>query len=119
MRRIWQNSFTPLIVLTLVATMVRCMAVMRRAPFDPRSDYVTTLCWALPVLVWMDYDVIRRHRRPCYDFGLFLTMTFPFSVLWYCFWSRGRRGLRLLLGLACLLYVPFLVGAILEEIAKG
>jgi hypothetical protein len=45
--------------------------------------------------------------------------TFPFSVVWYCFWARGRRGLKLLLGLACLLFLPVFVASLLEAFVKG
>lgn len=57
----------------------------------------------------MNHDALRRRRRPCFDFGLFLLYAFPLSMLWYCFWSRGWRGLLLLIGLGSLLFVPLLV----------
>jgi hypothetical protein len=62
----------------------------------------------------MNDDAVRKRLRPSFDFGLFLVATFPLSVLWYCFWSRGWRGIKLLMGLAGLLFVPALAASILE-----
>jgi hypothetical protein len=46
---------------------------------------------------------------------LFLVVTFPVSIAWYCFWSRGWRGIKLLLGLGGLLFLPIFAATFLEE----
>jgi hypothetical protein len=60
-----------------------------------------------------------RLGRPCFDFGLFLVYAFPVSILWYCFWSRGRHGFLLLLGLGSLFFFPLLIGEIIAAAAHG
>ena len=120
MRRILNNPIAALVVLALIATAMRCAYVVAGVAPSAQADHLLALCcWAWPVLIWMDYDARFRRRRPCYDFGLFLVSTFPFSVVWYCFWARGRRGLKLLLGLACLLFLPLFVASLLEAFVKG
>lgn len=61
----------------------------------------------LPVclVIWMQDDARFHRKTPCFDFGLFLTGTFPLSILGYLAWSRGVRGLLValyFLGLAIL-----------------
>jgi hypothetical protein len=119
MRRILNNPIAALVALALIATAMECAYVVAGVPRASRSPLVLHLCWAWPVLIWMDHDAHLKRRRPCYDFGLFLMATFPLSVVWYCFWARGRRGLKLLLGLACLLFLPVFVASLLEAFVKG
>jgi hypothetical protein len=115
MRRVFHNPIAALIVLALIATLLRCAYVVARSPISPHAESLVVACWAWPVLIWMDFDAVRTRRRPCIDFGLFLVATFPLSVVWYCFWSRGRRRMRLLLGLAGLLFVPAVAALLVEE----
>jgi hypothetical protein len=119
MRRILHNPISALVVLALIATAMQCAYVVAGVPLSSRAPLVLQLCSVWPVLIWMDHDAHLRRRCPCYDFGLFLAATFPLSVAWYCFWTRGRRGLTLLLGLACLVFLPAFVAALLEAFVKG
>jgi hypothetical protein len=114
MRRIFYSPIAALIVLALIATLLRCAYVVARSPISPHANSLTAACWTFPVLIWMDSDALRKRRRPCFDFGLFLVVTFPLSVVWYCFWSRGLRGMKLLLGLTGLLFVPAVAAALVE-----
>ena len=66
--------------------------------------------WGLMVVLWMDADSRKLRRVPCYDFGILALIFFPFSLFWYCFWSRRWRGLLVFLLLLSLWLVPqFLV----------
>ena len=77
----------------------------------PSHDVETVLgfAWTLLLLMWMQADARRRRCVPCFDFGFLAYATFPLSIAWYCVWSRGWRGLRLLLGLFCLFFVPLFI----------
>jgi len=108
-----------LIVLALIATALRCAYAVTHTAFSPRADLVAAWCWSWPVLIWMDFDALRLRRRPCFDFGLFLVSTFPLSLAWYCFWTRGWRGIGVLLGLASLLCIPILVSLILSAVLSA
>jgi len=115
MKSLLRSPIAALIVMALIATALRCAYAFARLPISSPAEYVLGLCWGVPVVIWMNYDAVRRRCRPCFDFGLFLIYAFPLSVLWYCFWSRGWRGTLLLLGLGSLLIVPLVIA----EIVRG
>ena len=117
-RRIFFSPISALVVMSLIATLFRTAYVLARVPLSSHADSLAIICWAWPVLIWLDYDAARARRRPCFDFGLFLSATFPWSVVWYCFWSRGWRGIKLLLGLGALLVVPIFVASVLQEFSR-
>jgi hypothetical protein len=78
---------------------------------DPKIQTVLSYGWAFLLVIWMDADARRLRRLPCYDFGLFVGIFFPLSLLWYCWWSRRWRGLLVLLLLLALWFIPqFMAG---------
>src|ERR1700733_9517514 len=118
MRRVLHNPIAALIALALIVSLIRCAYVVARSPLSPHAETLVLGCWTWPVLIWIDYDAVRRRRRPCFDFGLFLIVSFSLSVLWYCFLNRGWRGIKLLLGLGGLLFVPAIAASFFEEALK-
>jgi len=56
------------------------------------------------VVLWIPVDARRRRCVPCFDFGFFVVLAYPLSVVWYLLWSRRLRGL-LTLGVLLLLYL--------------
>ena len=115
MKSLLRHPLAPLIILAIVAVGLRSEYAMHHARPSMRVDLVLQFCWGVPVLIWMNDDARRRRIRPCYDFGLLLCATFPLSLLWYCFWSRGWRGLLVLLGLGALLFAPAMVAEVLSH----
>jgi hypothetical protein len=65
-----------------------------------------SLVWAF--ILWVDADARHRHIVPCHDFGFLVAVFFPVSLVWYVFWSRGRRGILALGGLIGVLLIPWL-----------
>jgi hypothetical protein len=118
MRRLLRSPIAALVSFALIATLIRCAYVLAHVPLSSAAESLAAVCWAWPVVIWMDYDAIRLRRRPCFDFGLFLVLTFPLSIVWYCLWSRGWRGMKLLLGLVALLFVPPFAAAFLREVLR-
>jgi hypothetical protein len=78
----------------------------------PAFEDVTTFGWVLMLVCWADADA--RHRRliPCYDFGLLVGVFFPASIIWYCVWSRGWRGLLMIVALTLLWWLPYAVAGL-------
>jgi hypothetical protein len=74
---------------------------------------VLPYCWALTLITWMQLDALHRNRVPCFDFGLILAVTWPFSLVWYCPWSRGWRGWLVLLWILGLYVWPWMVAVML------
>src|ERR1700749_1882116 len=99
MKAVLRSPIAALIVMALIATGLRCAYAIARLPISSPAEYVLGCCWGYPMMIWMNHDAVRGRRRPCFDFGLFILYAFPVSLLWYCVWSRGWRGMLLLLGL--------------------
>jgi len=113
MRQLLLSPFVPLVGLSVITTVRLCAYLLLGASPSPLSDVIIVLGWALLLVLWIDADARRSHRLPCYDFGFLAGVTFPASLVWYCVWSRGWRGLLVLLGLIGLVYGPWLVAAVL------
>jgi hypothetical protein len=61
--------------------------VLNRTPSALAGAFVL---YAIPFLValWVVDDARIRRCVPCADFGLLVLLMFPFSLLWYLFWTR-------------------------------
>ena len=66
----------------------------------------------LAVALWIVEDAHQQRRTPCFDFGYFVFITYPFSLVWYCVSTRGWRGWLLGLAVLGLVYVPYVVATI-------
>jgi hypothetical protein len=106
MSQLFLHPIAPLAAYSLVATVLLCAYPLAGAA---DADGFFSVVFAVMVLLWMDADARRLRRVPCFDFGLLAWITFPLSTLWYCFWSRGWRGIFVLLILLVLLLGPFIV----------
>jgi len=85
-------------------------AYARQGAFpSPLAVGVFSCAPSLFVFLWVLVDA-RRRKAPCFDLGFLVLAWFPFSVLAYLLWSRGRRRLLALAGLAALYLVPWLCG---------
>jgi hypothetical protein len=103
------HPLAPLLVWTLATTVALCIAVHARNEPSPIAEAVLRYGWTLMLLLWMDADARRRRQLPCYDFGLLAGFFFPISVPWYCFWSRGWRGIWVLLLLFAMWLFPYVL----------
>jgi hypothetical protein len=103
------HPLTPLVVMSLLTAAALCASVWAGSAASTGLETVLGFGWALLVVLWMDADARRLRRLPCYDFGLLAGLYFPLSVVWYCLWSRGWRGLLLLLLLLALWWSPYIV----------
>jgi hypothetical protein len=75
--------------------------------------------WNLMIILWADADARRRRQTPCFDFGFLAMLSYPVSVLWYCFWSRGWRGGLLFLLLLFLWIAPYILAAVFWIVQFG
>ena len=80
---------------------------------SPAFEELAAVGWALMLVLWADADARRRRLVPCYDFGLLVGVYAPLSVVWYCVWSRGRRGLLVVAALAALWVAPNVLAQLL------
>jgi hypothetical protein len=109
----WPKSMLGEIVLLALVTAVLGPVYFVVAAM--RGEAPLALAWplmryAVPValLAWIAADAKQRRRTPCFDFGLFLLVLWPFSLFWHCIATRGWRGLALAVGLYLLCGVPMM-----------
>jgi len=92
----------PVVATTILVTLYKIFGV----PLSVANDLLLGICWSLALMLWIEADARRRGILPCHDFGFLIGVFFPVSVVWYAFWSRGLKGVYLLLTLIGLLIVP-------------
>lgn len=113
------NRYAPLLALTVAVTVFQCAYVLTGTQSSWLGQVLAGMALPLFLVMWIEADASRLRRYPCHDFGLFLVLTFPLSLFWYCCWSRGWRGLLLFLGLLVLMYVPAVFAGVLWDILYG
>ena len=118
MRRLLLSPFIPLVGLSLLTTVLYCAYLLSRVAPSPLAQLIITTGWGIMVVLWMDADARRFRRLPCYDFGLLAAVSFPLSLFWYCLWSRGWRGVRMLLLLFGLWLAPYII-AVIFAVVRG
>jgi hypothetical protein len=99
----------PLLALALFTGLAFWAYDVSRMALSPLAEGLLSLAWLVVLVLWMEGDARRRGQVPCFDFGLLAALLFPVSLVWYCLWTRGWRGLLLLLGLVGLYVSPGLV----------
>jgi hypothetical protein len=97
-----------LIVLGAALSVAQVVYVTAGVPMSAAASGLTSYSLALFAILWVVADARGRRRVPCYDFGMLVAVYFPLSLVWYVFWSRGRRGALLLAALVGLMSLPWL-----------
>jgi hypothetical protein len=110
--RFLAHPLTPLILFSVALTgLLTVCLVSGESPSTPFKA-VASFSWSMLLALWIIIDARRRSRVPCFDFGLFCYLFLPVVVPWYCFWSRGWRGVLTLAALAGLWLAPYLVASV-------
>src|SRR5262245_14805754 len=112
------HPVAPLAAMALVKAPLLCYVVSAGGGGSSVLTTIMAAGWALMLISWMDADARRFGRLPCYDFGLLAAVFFPLSLLWYCLWSRGWRGMLVLLLLFGLWVAPYLFAVIFAVFAR-
>jgi hypothetical protein len=103
------HPFSPLLLFSVA--MAALMGAYFAAGLAPSIEFerVASFSWAILLVLWVVADARRRTATPCFDFGLFCYGTLPFVVPWYCFWSRGWRGVITLAAVIGICLMPYIV----------
>jgi hypothetical protein len=104
----WLGRFGLLLLPVAAISILQVVYIIFGATPSGPATLLFQLTFALAFILWMETDA--RHRRilPCHDFGFLVGIFFPLSLVWYVFWSRGRKGVLALAGLLTLLMIPWL-----------
>ena len=78
------------------------------SPAELIASYTLPIC----LVIWVQADAQRRHCTPCYDFGMFVLFAWALCVPAYLLWSRGWRGVLVVLVFFGLLISPSLAAMV-------
>ena len=87
------SHWGPLVILAAAESVILSSYVVLGASPSPLQMVILPYAIAFFMMLWVLEDAHRRQGFPCYDFGFFVALGFPFSVIWYLLWTRGLRGL--------------------------
>lgn len=96
-----------LAILIAVLSALQACYIALGVPMSPEFQQLGSFGLALAFALWIVVDARSRRIVPAYDFGFLVLLSFPVSLVWYLFWSRGVRGLLLLGALVGLSLVPW------------
>ena len=97
----------PIVTAAASAAFLVALVAAGRPPTETVQQLIA-LGLALAFVLWMMADARVSRRTPCYDFGFLVAVFFPVSLVWYVLWTRGWKGLLILVGLIGLWFVPWL-----------
>lgn len=115
MTQFWK-SYGGLFLVTGMLTGFQLGYVLAKAVPSAMANMIAAFTFGICVLTWIQDDARVRHKTPCFDFGLFLTYTSPFSVVGYLIWTRGGRGLLVAFLLLIMALIPSVVA---ETVAQA
>jgi len=98
------SHWGPLVILAAAESVILSSYVVLGTSLSPLQMVILPSAIAFFMMLWVLEDAHRRQGFPCYDFGFFVALGFPFSVVWYLLWTRGLRGL-LVIGIFLGLYL--------------
>ena len=87
------SHWGPLVILAAAESVILSSYVVLGTSPSPLQMVILPSAIAFFMMLWVLEDAHRRQGFPCYDFGFFVALGFPFSVVWYLLWTRGLRGL--------------------------
>ena len=98
------SHWGPLVILAAAESVILSSYVVLGTSPSALQMVILPSAIAFFMMLWVLEDAHRRQGFPCYDFGFFVALGFPFSVIWYLLWTRGLRGL-LVIGIFLGLYL--------------
>jgi hypothetical protein len=113
-------SFGALISLAVALSAFHLTYVGLGTAVSDEGNRVTSYSLALILIWWIVADA--RHARgelPCHDFGFLVGVALPVSLVWYLVWSRGWRGLGMVVFLTVLLNLPWLSAGVARILLYG
>jgi hypothetical protein len=66
----------------------------------------------LALMSWAECDARRRDGLPCHEFAFLILIYITGSIIYYVFWSRGWRGVAMLIPLGGLVLLPNVVAIV-------
>jgi hypothetical protein len=108
-RRVLDHPLTPLVVLSFATSLFFVGYLLKGMTPSTSFDTLVAVGYCVLVAHAIAQDARRRRQTPCYDFNTYAYLLMPVVVPWWCFHSRGWRGIGLLASIAGLWAAPSIV----------
>jgi hypothetical protein len=119
LRQLASHPLAPLVCFSLIASAMLAAYVVAGHSPSPTFVAVMELSCTFLLAYWVILDARKGHRIPCFDFGLYCYLLLPVTLPWYCFWSRGWRGIILLIALFGTVIAPYFVESVVWGMLYG
>ena len=74
-----------------------------------------TIVMMVLIVSWLVTDpALPTGRKPSFDYGLLMWVSFPLLAAYHMYVARGWRGILIVVGLTMLLFAPYLSFGIME-----
>ena len=113
------QPLVPLLLFSVTLTVLLAAYVVRGVAPSETFEILVAWIWSLLLALWVVTDARRRRSIPCYDFGLFCYLFVLVVAPAYCFWSRGWRGILILLVMAGTWMVPYVIAGMTVAFLSG
>ena len=79
------------------------------------ADFTLPVCF----MTWVQTDARIRRCTPFFDFGTFVCVMWSLAIPWYLIWTRGWRGLLVILMFLGLWILPTIVAAVVWTVVTN
>lgn len=118
-RAIAFHPFAPLVVYSMALSGLLVTYLAAGCSPSPAFEALAWFSWLLLLALAVVTDARRRKSTPCFDFGMFCMMVLPIAVPWYCFWSRGWRGIFVIAAIFALWVGPYFIATVVWHVLFG
>lgn len=123
MRQVYQvnsdsflKSYGWLLLITVSLCAFNGMYVFSGVPYSLLAEFIVFYTLPIALMIWVLWDAQSRRCTPCYDFGFFVYLGWLVAIPGYLVWTRGWRGLLVLIGFVVLFLLPLIAPVVAWEI---
>jgi hypothetical protein len=113
------HPIAPLVTFSIALAALLTIYLAAGLSPSPAFEFVASFWWSILLAIWIVADACRRTGVPCFDLGFSCYLFLPVAVPWYCFWSRGWRGILTLLAIVGIWLAPYVLAGLVWEAIYG
>lgn len=118
MRKLFEHPLSPLAIYSVVVSYLMVPYLLHGVGPSPLFQLVNSMGLWMLVALWVTHDSRKERNVPCFEFGFLAALIPTVGVPWYCFWSRGWRGVFLLGFLAYLWVCPYIASVLVWNLLQ-
>lgn len=110
------KSYGWLFLLTAFLSVFNTLYFLNGVPYSLLAECIAAYTLPLAIMTWVVWDAQSRRCTPCYDFGFLVYLGWVVAIPGYLVWTRGWRGLLVLIGFVVLLQLPWIVPVLVWKV---